>query len=133
MKSAAVSCVVILTMTSVGCGLCGSETRRIVESPSKTQRARVYVKDCGATTDFSLHVAMGRADGGRLVDVFVVDADHDRAPRAEDGAPRADVAWGSDSVLRIRYDSTARVFKQRTRVHGIRVEYFTDSVRPDLR
>lgn len=123
LKRVRLALLLALPVTGQGCGLCGSEIRSTIPAPSQTYSAVVYRHDCGATTDFTVKVALTRGEKGRLSDIFVADSDHGAAPTEPDGAPRADVAWVGDSVLRIEYDKRARVFKQREQVGSVRIDY----------
>ena len=124
--------VVVLATGLAGCGEagCGNRVIEDLPSPDGRQHAVVFVRDCGATTDFSTQVSVlpaGEAvsDGGN---VFIVDADHGRAPRAADGGPAVTTRWVGNEQLEIRYDPRVRVFRQDRARGAMRIAYREDSV-----
>jgi hypothetical protein len=92
---------------------CGNTLVAEFPSPTGQVRAAVFVRDCGATTDYCTHVSLlGPAD--HLKDdagnVLVVDSDHGRAPAALRRGPDVQVTWKADTLLVLRYDRRDRVF-----------------------
>ena len=98
-------------------------------APDGRQHAVVFVRDCGATTDFSTQVSVlpaGRAVSGGG-NAFVADADHGRAPRARDGGPAVTVRWVSPQQGEIGYDGRARTFKTEHQLGKTTIAYRVDS------
>lgn len=118
--------VTLLISTWVaGCSLCDNRAVRSLQSPDDNRSAVMFMRECGATTDFTTQVsvlspwwpyyAIGNA--------FVADADQGKAERASWGGPWADISWQSSTHLVITYDARSRVFKKKTEVRGIRITY----------
>ena len=96
--------IAVLAIGLAECGEAGCGNRVIEDLPSPDGRyhAVVFV-DCGATTDFSTQVSVlpageAASDGGN---VFIVDADHGRAPRAAHGGPAVTTRWVGNDQLEI--------------------------------
>ena len=124
--------IAVFAIGLAGCGEagCGNRVIEDVPSPNGRQHVVVFVRDCGATTDFSTQVSVlpaGEAvsDGGN---VFIVDADRGRAPRAAHGGPAVTTGWVSNDQLEIRYDQRVRVFRQERARGAMRISYREDSV-----
>ena len=97
-------------------------------APSKPLKASLYVRDCGATTDFSTQVSILDTIEQSLPvpgNVIVLDTDHGRAPRGSRGGPEVRVDWAADTMLILTYDRRARVFSSATEVRGISIRYGT--------
>ena len=110
-----------------GAGMCDTSVISREPSPDRHASVVVFEHDCGATTDFGIHVALLRAGedltentGGLL---FSVDSDHGRAASGPKGGPWVEAHWaGPDSIV-IRYDAAARIFRQTVVLDGVRVGY----------
>jgi len=106
--------------------LCGNVALAEFPSPSRSLKASVWVRDCGATTDFSTQVSILDADGPSDSDsanVLVVDGDHGRAPVGSRGGPEVRVRWESDTVLVVAYHRSARVFRSAPKVGHVAITY----------
>src|SRR5580765_626508 len=65
--------IVALACLTVSCGdLCGDEVRSQVPSPDKAWTASWWVRDCGATTDFSTHVSVHGTGDDATTDTAIV-------------------------------------------------------------
>ncbi|MGZ4789109.1 MAG: hypothetical protein ACXVZX_11375 [Terriglobales bacterium] len=110
-------------------GMCGNSVAREVPSPDGKWKAVIYERDCGATTDFSTQVSVleARDDvGDESGNVFITDSNHGAVPISGIGVINVDVLWRSNSEVRVRYPSAARVFKKETRISGVSVSYETE-------
>ena len=121
----------VLAVALAGCGDAGCGNRVIDDLPSPDGRQHVvtFVRDCGATTDFSTQVSVLPANeavsgGGN---VFIADADQGRAPRGAHGGPAITARWVGNDQLEIRYDQRARVFKQEAQRGAISIAYRADT------
>jgi hypothetical protein len=101
--------------------LCGNDVRSDLESPDRSRRAIVFVRDCGATTGFSTQVSViwkGEKFGNESGNVFVADDDHGAVSEMT-----VRVRWEASDALVIQYPPKARIFFQTIRAHGTRIRY----------
>ncbi|HEX6039189.1 hypothetical protein [Longimicrobium sp.] len=111
-----------------GCNLldCGDEVTQRESRPDARGAAVVYVRNCGATTDYSTQVALIRhvdappRDGEVL---FVVDGDHGAAPAGPGGGPVVRIRWIDVNHLEIAHDPRARTFRHESAQGALRVTY----------
>lgn len=101
-----------------GCDLahlvCSDEQVAKYPSPSGLFEARVYVRDCGATTSWATHVTMTRKqkffpDITTLV--FVADGNHGAAPLGPANGPEVRLRWQDENTLVVDHHKAARVFR----------------------
>ena len=83
-----------------------------------------FVRNCGATTSYSIHVAIGTAGEtpGEAEMVFVADSDHGAAELDGD-APWLEMHWTAPHKLSVAYAEKARVFRQIREAQGARIAY----------
>jgi hypothetical protein len=93
-------------------------------SPDRHMKAVVFMRDCGATTDFSTQVAiipssekLSKASGN----AFSADTNHGAAPSGPGGGPVVKVQWQSPIELVISHHSAAQIFRLEPAVGGIKV------------
>lgn len=103
-------------------GTCHAYEARTVVSPDGKMRAKIFKRDCGATT-------------AELIQVSVLSRDvaEDDAPgnaftsELPDGLPSGSVMaamnarWTAPDRLEIHYDGRLRVFEQHSAVHGVAI------------
>lgn len=94
-------------------------------SPDGERHAVLFMRDCGATTDFSTQVSILRENGpptgaGNL---FIADGGSASAPPTDHGGPWAEIVWQGPRRLLVRYDAMAEVYKQQDQVAGVTVTY----------
>lgn len=94
-------------------------------SPDGHRQAVVFLRDCGATTDFSTQVSILRDSGSTTGggNLFVADGGSASAEPTAHGGPWVEVIWQGPRHLLVRYDSLAEVYKQRDQVAGVEVTY----------
>lgn len=106
--------------------MCANTALSEATSPNGTYKAIVFVRDCGAATDYSTQVALLETDktledeGGN---VFVADNGHGNAPIGKNNGLFVEASWISNSLLRIEHDSRVRIFKTEALMHGVKIEY----------
>ncbi len=90
-------------------------------SPDGSKRAVLFLRDCGATTDFSWQVSILGSketlpnDPGNVI---VLDSDHGAVHEM-----KVEVQWkGSDNLI-VSYSDRARIFHQLTMMRGVRISY----------
>ena len=94
-------------------------------SPDGERHAVLFMRDCGATTDFSTQVSILRENGPATGagNLFIADGGSASAPPTDHGGPWAEVVWQGPRRLLVRYDSMAEVYKQQDQVAGVTVTY----------
>lgn len=117
----------ILLLPLFGCSSDGrnSEISK-VDSPDGKYYAVVFVRDEGATTDFSTQVSIlrkGSILGGARGNLFTCDSDHGKAISLEDHSYWLKVIWTSPRELVIQYDQRVRVFKKNENLMSIKIRY----------
>lgn len=122
-----VVCVAICIVFSLsGCRLCGNTPISEVISPGGMAKAVVFVRSCGATTDFSTHVSVlpaGQKLSNEGGNVFVADSDHGRAPTGPKGQLDVRLRWTAENHLTILFPPGSRVFRSETRVGPLQIDY----------
>lgn len=112
-----------------GSAMCGTYVSDEVPSPNKKLKAVVFQIDCGATTGFNTHVAIG---AGNLdtkntdnipYSFFLADLNSGRAPSGKDGGPEVRLQWRSDSQLVLQHHNLARVVRASSESEGVAIEY----------
>jgi hypothetical protein len=101
---------------------CTEETVKVIHSPRGDHEARMFMRECGATTDFSTQVSIDPWLWQWVGNVFVADA-YNGGKRGEWGGPWAEMAWIGPDHLLVTYDYKARVFDKQEVVNGIRITY----------
>jgi len=105
---------------------CDNKIVSVHTSPDGTTKAVVFVRDCGATTDFSTQVSIlpiNKELRNESGNTFVADSDHGKAAIGQWGGPNIAVSWqGKDSII-LRYANQTRVFKKEENIAGVRITY----------
>lgn len=102
---------------------CGNEEVGRSVSPGGEYVAAVFVRNCGATTDFSTHLAIVAAGepAPEHGNIFVAQAGD--APRTEGGWLPVGLRWLGPKWLEVAYSAGAEEFLRVDRFRGIRIEY----------
>ena len=115
---------------SLGCGLCQKQQVAESKSPGGGTRAVLFLMNCGASTGYTIHVALLRreetlASTGRGVFVAEDTSHSPGLPGFPAGAVLKSVAteWKSDSSLSIRYEAKAKVARRDSLYRGITIRY----------
>jgi len=126
--AAAIGIIGYLGLRSFDSSMCGVSVVRRIPSPDRRLEAVVFEGDCGATTDFGTHVSLVRAGSqisNETGNVLTADSDGGRASLDSGNVIHLSVVWIRSDSLVVRYDPRARIFRQKTRVHGVSVSYAT--------
>jgi hypothetical protein len=104
-----------------GCGLCQEEILQQLPNAGGTTVATLYVRDCGATTDFASMVHLrfsSRSFDGSDASGIVMDAK---------GRHQVELRWQPDASLLIRCTSCKPkdILTQKTNWYGIHIDYAT--------
>jgi len=125
MRAATLAIMLLLT----GCSgntpsLCANTLIETKRDPAGPLAAFRYVRDCGATADFAMTVAIGPADKGvaGARTVFVADSDHGAA-ETDGKSIWLEMHWASPHMLSVGYAAKARVFKRVERAGGAQIAY----------
>ncbi len=123
--------LVILGLVLASCAddLCGNDLIYSVSNYNGSKEALVFVRNCGATTDYSIHVSILSLDDGiprESGNTFIADSDHGKAPTAERNALQLKIEWTARETVTIIHSSDARVFKSETSVGDVSVVYQSD-------
>lgn len=104
---------------------CGNRLVSDMKSPTGTQHAVVFERDCGATTDFSFQVSIlpdreVLHNGGG--NVFVADGNHGKVQ-----SMYVRTRWSGPRELVISYPRDARLFRRESRAGDTAIVYEPDS------
>lgn len=105
--------------------MCADETENEVSSPDGARRARVSVRNCGATTDYATVVALVSRrwmlpDSSETVFVEAAIGDGLRGPG---GGPEVRVQWRGPRDLIISHHSAVGVFRADSKASDVTVTY----------
>ena len=97
-----------------------------VVSPDERNKAVIFERNSGATTDFSTQIPLlpvssppPKGDGN----IFISDTWNGRAPSAAWGGPGVKVHWEGPHKLIIEHHMMARIFKAEAQIAGVLIEY----------
>ncbi len=117
---AALSLVVALSGCNIT-GDCGDTVFEKTVDPESGMIAWGYVRNCGATTGFATHVAVGKPNS-QLADattVLIIDSDHGKATMGNPlNAVWIGIGWSGRRNLSVTYASKARVFEKKSSAAG---------------
>ncbi|MCK9395371.1 MAG: hypothetical protein M0Q44_07255 [Methylobacter sp.] len=108
--------------------MCGNEILFEFPSSNMKMKAVAFLRDCGATTDFSTQVTILpindvlQNEGGNT---FSADTNYGAAPSGQGGGPEVRLRWLSDTQLQIQYHRSARIFKSKIKIKGVDIAYLT--------
>lgn len=117
---------VLLPLLLGGCNMCADEVVQHEPSPFGRGAAVVFVRNCGATTDYSTQVALiGHVDAEpRKRNVFfVADTNNGDAPSGAAGGPRVRVRWIDGNHLEVAHHPRARAFRAEAQHGSVRISY----------
>lgn len=106
--------------------LCSNRVISQQASPDRSSKIVTFVRDCGATTAFSVQAAFLPVDNllpPNPKSVFVADDDHGRAPIDSTGVPSVLIRWRDARSVVVQYPSLVRIFKADASSSGIQIRY----------
>ena len=116
MKYISILFILVFVLTSCFGSLCSDKIVKKLNSPDGKHVATAFIRDCGATTDFSPQVSLLRKVDTRMnspKNIFI--GNHSQF---------IDIYWESDSVLVIVYNcSEEDIFKKSKNEFGIKIKY----------
>ncbi len=107
---------------------CSNEVISEVTSPNQKMKAITFQRDCGATTDFSTHVAIipfGSSIEKVGTSIFVATTNKGKAPAGRGGGPEVRTRWLSATKHHIEYHRFANVHNAETLSMGTKISYGT--------
>lgn len=112
-------------------GSCGNNVLEAINSPDRSKKVVLFVRDCGATTDWSLQASITKpsesisdSDTGNIL---TIDSDHGAAwPKGPYGSLVV-AKWVSNDRLEVYYSQNSRVFNQTSKFEGVNIEYYPTS------
>jgi hypothetical protein len=115
---------ILLSLGLVGCSdpLCTSETVKSLKSPDGNHKAILFMRECGATTDFTTQVSVDPLFYQVTGNIFVADG-YNGGTRGDWGGPWAEIRWVAPNHLLITYDQQVRIFNKQEEVRGIKITY----------
>jgi hypothetical protein len=108
-------------------GFCSNAVKVEAWSPSREQRAVVFTRSCGATTEYATSISVrpswqpGPYGPGNVF--FAVWNENAGKKNAGNHGPPVQVFWQDESSLVVTYDSRAMVDYKRSRVGRVAVYY----------
>ncbi len=82
----------------------------------------MFMRECGATTDFTTQVSVDPWFWQFVGNAFVADG-YNGGTRGSWGGPWADMKWIGPAELVVTYDQKARLFDNNKVVRGVNVTY----------
>ena len=106
--------------------ICSNRLLNEYPSPDGSAKVVTFLRDCGATTPFSVQVAVLSHGEFLPLDpdsVFVADDNHGEVPVGSDGTPAVIVRWRQPRSVLVEYPSGLRIFKAEASSSSVRFEY----------
>ena len=99
-------------------------------SPNGTKKAVVFVRDCGATTDWSTEASILNANSslsdGDTGNVLSIDSNDEKAwPLAPKGWALISPEWSTDNSLELYYSSNSSVSYQKNLFNDVQLQFAT--------
>lgn len=111
------SLLIVLILGLIGCvNMSSNDIVKSIDSPNGEYRAIAFIRDCGATTDFSPQVTLlKKGHKFRNVPGNIFIGNHSKF---------IDISWKDDSTLIITYDCDKKdIFKQEKNKYGVHIIY----------
>ena len=104
--------------------LCANTVQSEIVSPNGFNKAVVFERDCGATTDFVTQVSVLKLkdtlenEGGN---VFSASLENKKINNNQDEI--VNVRWLNDRLLEIEYDEQAKLINKNIKINNIEIKY----------
>ncbi len=105
---------------------CENEILAEYPSPDGKSKAIVFMRNCGATTEFNTQVSLLPAKeqlGTRPGNTVIADMGRGGVPSGPHGGPEVNIQWIDLATVTIAHSKNARIFRADTEAGGIRVQY----------
>ena len=105
--------------------LCTSKVREVARDLRSDRYATTETRNCGATTDYTTIIRVGRNSQSPkdAEEVLVADSNHGDAGRGGLPSIWTSVTWTSPGHLQIAYSSRARVFRRVATSNGATISF----------
>lgn len=121
-------CVGLSIFYSTDFNLCDKNIVESLTSPDGLKKATVFVLNCGATTDWAVHVSV--TDNQELVsnlntgNVISLDSNNGKAwPLSLRGWPLVKPEWENPSILNLYVSKDSNIFYQKDSVSGVGIKF----------
>ena len=122
MRTPSAALTLLLCVAACSGPLCSNETVKSVASPGGNHKASMFMRECGATRDFTTQVSIDPWFWQAIGNAFVADG-YNGGTRGAWGGPWADIAWTGPNNVLVTYDKQARIFDRKKVVGNVRVTY----------
>jgi hypothetical protein len=117
----------ISAIDSLGSNLCKTEVIEYVHSPNSQKKAAIFLVNCGATTDWSVHasvIGISEVISDRSVgNVLRIDSDHGRAwPLAPGGRPIIKANWEDAYSLNLLFSEGSNIYLKARDLDGVQIK-----------
>ncbi len=104
---------------------CSSKIIHKSLDPTSERFAVIEVRNCGATTDYTTVIRVGRTPEGldSAEEVFVADSNRGKAAPGEKNAILIEIVWTPTGKLLVNHALDARIFKQLTMAKSATISY----------
>lgn len=123
------ACLAVLLVPLAGCSIAGGDRceNKLIEAKADLQGSLVayrYTRDCGATAEASMNVAVGERGGGLegATRVFTADSNHGAA-ETDGPAIWVEMHWTQPHRLSVAYAEKALVFASAATAAGAAIVY----------
>lgn len=82
----------------------------------------MFMRECGATTDFTTQVSVDPWFFQSIGNAFVADG-YNGGTRGSWGGPWAEMKWIGPSELLVTYDGKARIFTRNSAARSVHISY----------
>lgn len=108
--------------------MCSNEVLETVVSPDASRKVVIFLRNCGATTDWSVHASITKAelrnDQLSMGNSLVISADGEKTwPVTQQGWPLIKAKWESENVLELYHSSEIEIYTQVAEVDNVSIEY----------
>lgn len=115
-----------ISYSSFADDMCGNKIIRTEFSPDKKYKIVIFLRDCGATTNFSTQVSILKVAEklkNESGNIFSADSERGKAKIDENNIVAIKSKWISNNKVIITYDKNARIFKTQNSLDEIEIDY----------
>ncbi|MDN3018881.1 hypothetical protein PH210_22165 [Paenibacillus sp. BSR1-1] len=97
-------------------GACGNQIQKSVPSPGGDKVAYVFLRDCGATTNYSPQLSILKKDE---------DLENESGNTFKSDKSFS-IEWLNESTLQVTYSKSSETFEKDTSVNGVKIKYIEE-------
>ncbi len=115
----------VFVLICTACDPCENQVLQEELSPTKTRKAVVFQRQCGALGGTSTQVSVLPTAAKPFAggNIFGVDANADPSLETSSGGPAVTVKWVGEQELQIAHDARVRVFQSETALGDVTITY----------